>query len=38
MAFKKKHNTFVSVSQKCICLPDKQIPRVGSVLTRSSSV
>lgn len=38
MAFKKKHKSFVSVSQKCISLPDKQIPRVGSVPTRSSSV
>jgi hypothetical protein len=38
MAFRKKHKTFVSASQKSISLPDKQIPRVRSVPTRSSSV
>jgi hypothetical protein len=38
MAFEKKHKAFVSVSQKCVFLPDKQIPQVGSVPTRSSSV
>ena len=36
MSFRKKHKAFVSASEKS--LPDKQIPRVRSVPTRSSSV
>ena len=38
MALKKKHKTFVSAAQKSKSLSDKQIPQVGSVPTRSSSV
>jgi len=38
MAFKRNHKTFVSASQKSTSLPGKQISRVGSVPTRSSSV
>jgi hypothetical protein len=37
MALKKKHKKFFSQSKKSIDLPDKHIPRAGSVLTRSSS-
>jgi hypothetical protein len=38
MALEKKHKKFFSESNKNIGLPDKHIPRAGSVLTRSSSV
>ena len=38
MALTKNHKTSVSASQKHTSLSDKQVPRVGSVRTRSSSV
>lgn len=38
MALKKKHKTFVSAAHKSTSLSDRQIPQVGSVPRRSSSV